>query len=109
MLEPGIQKHLKNLHMPVSPIGQQPFRLVADLNLTDDAIWTRIQGVWWLVNEDIAIHKFPSHLEANSSRMDSSCPKPTKMSTLPGKSLSFWESIFGRNSDFEFKSLPTLV
>ena len=30
----------------------------------DEGIWTRIQSVWWLAKEDLAIHKFDSHLEA---------------------------------------------
>lgn len=37
---------------------------MASADLPDYAIWTRIQGVWWLTKEDIAIHKFPSYLEA---------------------------------------------
>jgi len=30
----------------------------------DEGIWTRIQSVWWLAKEDLAMHKFGSHLEA---------------------------------------------
>jgi hypothetical protein len=30
----------------------------------DDALWTRIHCAWWLAKEDVAINKFPSHLEA---------------------------------------------
>jgi hypothetical protein len=37
--------------------------LPAGPNFDDEAIWTRIQAVWWLAKEDIAIHKFESHLE----------------------------------------------
>ena len=32
--------------------------------LSDEAIWTRIQSVWWLAKEDIAMHKFGSYLDA---------------------------------------------
>ena len=32
--------------------------------LSDEGIWTRIQSVWWLAKEDLAIRKFSSHLEA---------------------------------------------
>jgi hypothetical protein len=32
--------------------------------LSDDGIWTRIQSAWWLAKEDLAMHKFSSHLEA---------------------------------------------
>jgi hypothetical protein len=64
--------------MPVLPIGQQPFRSLAAPNLTDDAIWTRIQGVWWLVKEGIAIHKFPSYLEATLFKNGLEPPKTYK-------------------------------
>ena len=32
--------------------------------LTDDAIWTHFHCAWWLAKEDVAIHKYQSHLEA---------------------------------------------
>jgi hypothetical protein len=32
--------------------------------LSDEGIWTRIQSAWWLAKEDIAMHKFGSHLDA---------------------------------------------
>ena len=32
--------------------------------LSDETIWTRIQSVWWLAKEDIAMHKFDSYLDA---------------------------------------------
>jgi hypothetical protein len=72
----GTQKHKK--HSRELPAGQQPFRSLAALKLTDDAIWTRIQGVWWLIKEDIAIHKFPSHLEATLVKNGLMPPKTYK-------------------------------
>lgn len=33
-------------------------------DLSDEAIWTRIQSAWWLAKEDTAITKFESLLEA---------------------------------------------
>jgi hypothetical protein len=57
------QKHKKNSTGPPLHKGQQAFQLPAGPNFDDEAIWTRIQAVWWLAKEDIAIHKFESHLE----------------------------------------------
>jgi hypothetical protein len=57
------KRHLKQFR-PVLPKGQKPFRLPADPDLDNDDIWTRIHCVWWLAKEDIAMHKYPSHLEA---------------------------------------------
>jgi hypothetical protein len=44
--------------------GQKSLRLATASDLADEAIWTRIHCAWWLAKEDIAIHKFPSHLES---------------------------------------------
>jgi hypothetical protein len=44
--------------------GQTILNPPTDPELTNCAIWTRIQSVWWLAKEDIAMHKFSSHLEA---------------------------------------------
>ena len=44
--------------------GQKALQLPLASDLSDDAIWCRIQCAWWLAKEDIAIRKFSSHLEA---------------------------------------------
>ena len=41
----------------------------------DAAIWTRIRCVWWLVKEDLAIHKFGSLLELELDAQDLTAPK----------------------------------
>jgi hypothetical protein len=64
--------------MPLLPIEQQPYRSLAAPKLIDDAIWTHIQGVWWLVKDDIAIHKFPSHLKATLVKNGLELPKTYK-------------------------------
>ena len=33
-------------------------------DLSDEAIWTRMQSTWWLANQDVVITKFESLLEA---------------------------------------------
>src|SRR5205814_3953663 len=43
---------------------QQMLDLSGVAILSDEAIWTRIQSVWCLAKEDIAMHKFGSYLDA---------------------------------------------
>ena len=67
-------RHLKQSRQ-VLPKGQKPFRLPAAPDLADDAIWNR---AWWLAKEDIAIHKFQSHLEATLVNKGLELPKTYK-------------------------------
>ena len=41
----------------------------------DAAIWIRIQTAWWLVKEDVAIHKFNSLLESKLISQNLASPK----------------------------------
>ena len=43
--------------------------------ISNEAIWTRIQSAWWLAKEDIAIHKFGSHIEAQLVNQGHESPK----------------------------------
>jgi hypothetical protein len=76
-----LQHEKTNLHLrqsgKVLPKGQKPFRLHAN-DIKDDAIWTRIHCVWWLSKEDIAMHKYPSHLEATLVRAGQPPPRTYK-------------------------------
>ena len=56
-------RHQKQCRHVISK-GQKPLQLFNTSDFTDDAIWTRIHCAWWLAKEDIAIRKFPSHLDA---------------------------------------------
>lgn len=62
----------------VLPKGQKSFRLPTAPDLADDAIWTRIHCAWWLAKEDIAIHKYQSHLEATLVNKGLEPPKTYK-------------------------------
>ena len=44
--------------------GQIKLKVIPITDLSDVAIWTRIQAAWWLAKEDVAITKFRSLLEA---------------------------------------------
>jgi len=44
-------------------------------DLSDEAIWTRIQTAWWLAKEDVAITKFGSLLESELVNQDLQVPK----------------------------------
>ena len=44
--------------------AQNKLNVVSIADLSDEAIWTRIQTAWWLAKEDVAISKFGSLLEA---------------------------------------------
>jgi hypothetical protein len=48
----------------VRDIGQTKLRVVSGIELSDEAIWTRIQTAWWLSKSDTAIKKFESLLES---------------------------------------------
>jgi hypothetical protein len=43
---------------------QHKINVIVNADLSHEAIWTRIQSVWWLAKQDIAITKFESLLEA---------------------------------------------
>ena len=44
--------------------AQIKLNVVSIADLSDEAIWTRIQTAWWLAKEDVAISKFGPLLEA---------------------------------------------
>jgi hypothetical protein len=54
----------QDLQQSQLPKGQKRLRMPS-ADLKDDDIWTRINSAWWLAKEDVAIHKFPSHLESS--------------------------------------------
>ena len=43
--------------------AQNKLNVVSIADLSDEAIWTRMQSAWWLGKQDIAITKFKSLLE----------------------------------------------
>ena len=47
----------------------------------DDALWLRIQGVWWLAEENMPIHKFNSYLKSQLARQSKPAPKSYKDKT----------------------------
>jgi hypothetical protein len=48
----------------VRDMGQTRLNVVPSTELSDEAIWTRIQSTWWLAKSDTAIRKFESLLES---------------------------------------------
>ncbi len=46
--------------------------------ISDEALWLRIQGVWWLAKENMPIHKFNSYLKSQFARQHKPAPKSYK-------------------------------
>lgn len=57
-------KRHRNQGRSVLPKNQPSLQLSQVSDISDDAIWSRINCVWWLAKEDVAIRKFESHLES---------------------------------------------
>ena len=46
--------------------------------ISEEALWLRIQGVWWLAKENISIHKFNSYLKSQLACQNQPAPKSYK-------------------------------
>ena len=46
--------------------------------ISDEALWLRIQGVWWLAKENMPIHKFNSYLKSQFACQCKPAPKSYK-------------------------------
>jgi len=58
--------------------GQSKLNVPSIADLSDEAIWTRMQSAWWLGKQDVAITKFESLLEARLADQGLQPPKSYK-------------------------------
>ena len=64
--------------------------------ISDDALWLRIQGVWWLAKENMPIHKFNSYLKLQLARQNQPPPKSYKNDKSAWEIMTIIGSYFRR-------------